>query len=277
MRSPISIFRSCLTESGELFRLGDGLRSRLRMAWDVWLLRLRFIVPESNTARDVCCQGNARLRYRLNRGDLQGLREVWCNKVYRLPFDGHTGTLVDLGANIGLTSVWLQRAYRFDRIIAVEPDPANAALVRENFALNDIRAEVIEAAVGPADGTACFSRNASSNLGHVVNGWQASAHDGVQVPMVSMDTILGKLPEAAEIDVLKLDIEGGEAALLLEGSRAWLARVSTIIAELHPEVVDCDELVRYLESQGFDHIPPNSVFPENMTAFVRRGAAVKSA
>lgn len=255
-----------------MFRLGVGLRSRLRLALDVWLLRFQLLVfgRVSHSPREVACRSNTRLRYRLNRGDLQGIREVWCCEVYRLPFDGPTDVLVDLGANIGLATLWLNRTHQFKRIVAVEPEPANAALVRQNLTINHVPAEVIEAAIGPRDGKASFIRHDSSNLGHVADGATAVANNTMEVPMVSMNRVLEVLASDAVIDVLKLDIEGGEGALLLEGSREWLRRVRAIVAELHPDKVDCDALINYLDTQGFDHIAANSVFPENMTAFVRR-------
>jgi FkbM family methyltransferase len=255
-----------------MFRVGAGLTSRARLIADVWLTRL-FLLSRKftwNKVRNVFCHENTSIRYRLNRGDLQGIREVWCEHAYRLPFEFRPGVLVDLGANIGLTSLWLNSVYHFKRIIAVEPDSANAALIRENFALNSIAAEVIEAAVGPRDGKANFVRHPSSNQGQVARTAVAGASDVIEVSMVSMDSILAKLPEGAGIDVLKVDIEGGEAALFLEGPREWLKSVKTIIAEFHPGLVDCDAIVRAIELQGFDYIAPSSIFPGNMTAFVRR-------
>jgi tRNA1(Val) A37 N6-methylase TrmN6 len=66
--------------------------------------------------------------YRLNKGDLHSIREVWFEEAYRLPFEDPSGTLLDLGANIGLTGVWLAKRYAIERVIAVEPDCDNAML-----------------------------------------------------------------------------------------------------------------------------------------------------
>ena len=197
-----------------MFRLGWDIRSRGRLVTDVWLSRLLLLFPAIawNTERYVHVPRKTLVCYRLNRGDLQGIREVWCEDAYRLPFEVRPGVLIDLGANIGLTSLWLHSVYHFERIIAVEPDLANVALVRENFALNDIKAEAIEAAVGPRDGKANFHRHPSSNQGHVVEASVPGSSDSVEVSVVSMDTILAKLPREASIDLLKVDIEGGEAA-----------------------------------------------------------------
>ncbi len=70
--------------------------------------------------------------YRLNRGDIQSLREI-CSKERTVCHSPSRTARLHLGANIGFTSVWLTKQYGFTRVIAVEPDKSNAALVRKNF------------------------------------------------------------------------------------------------------------------------------------------------
>jgi len=83
-----------------------------------------------------------------------------------------------------------------------------------------------------------------------------------------METLLGRLPSGAEVDVVKMDIEGGEGPLLKE-NLAWLRRVRSLIAEFHPEVIDYPAVIRSIESQGFRYIPAHSAGPDSMDAFVR--------
>jgi FkbM family methyltransferase len=166
----------------------------------------------------------------------------------------------------------MHKQFGCQRIIAVEPDAENAELARENFALNRIPAQLIQAAVGPKNALVRFARNRSSNLGKIVDASHATVANGqvVDVPMVTMDCVLKDLANDEYVDVLKVDIEGAEKELFTEGSRAWLRRVRGIVAEFHPTSVNYDSLVRALYQLGFDHIAPHSVFPGNMTAFVRR-------
>jgi FkbM family methyltransferase len=239
-------------------------RSFARFASDVFLSRLVHHLPPSrrNHARTIRVRGGIELHYRLNRGDLQSIREVWIDECYRLPFDLVPERLVDLGANIGLTSLWFAHRYGCNSIIAVEPSPENAELVRLNLHGNNIRAEVVEAAVGAKDGVAYFEAAIDSNMGRV-------ATSGRQVPMVSMDTVLEKLPVGVQVDILKMDIEGGEGPLL-QGDLAWLARVRSLIAEFHPEVIDYPAAIRSIEGQGFRYIPAHSAPDfDSMDAFVR--------
>ncbi len=260
-----------LRESRAMNRLGRNFGARARLTSDVWLSRFAFARRLSkNLPRRVDCIEDTSITYRLNRGDLQSIREVMCDKAYRLPFETHPRTLIDLGANIGLTSVWLHRQYRFETIIAVEPDPANAEVARENFRANGVPVDLIVAAVGPRDGTASFLFDVHrSNIGRVVDASKTPQGGKIDVRMLSMESVLARLPEGVRVDLLKIDIEGGEAPLL-RGERTWLKQVDAIIAELHPELVDCAELVRIMEDDGFSFIPSSSVFPGNMTAFVRR-------
>jgi FkbM family methyltransferase len=229
------------------------------------LLRLRLLrllgATPSGRERRIRLRDGTRLTYRLNYGDVQSIREVWLEEGYRLPFPPLAGVLVDLGANIGLTSVWLAKRYRYETIIAVEPSPANARLVRINFADNGIAAEVVEAAVGPADGTAFFDDDEASNLGRV------SAR-GRPVRMLSMESVLRMLPAGTPIDLVKMDIEGGEEALL-RGTLDWLGRVRSLIAEFHPAVIDYPRAVQVLQQAGFRYIAAGSAHKGSMDSFVR--------
>jgi hypothetical protein len=108
-----------------------------------------------------------------------------------------------------------------------------------------------------------FAADAASNLGRV-------AEDGQPVRQVSMETVLELIPEGHRVHLLKLDIEGGEQALLTGGDLAWLERVDAIIAEFHPEVVDYPGLVHVLVGLGFDYVPAGSAWAGSVDAFIRR-------
>jgi FkbM family methyltransferase len=239
-------------------------RSFVRFASDLFLSRLarRVPLPGSNRIRTIRLRAGFDLHYRLNSGDLQSIREVWIDECYRLPFDLAPERLVDLGANIGAASLWFHHRYGCKAIVAVEPSPENAHIVRLNLHGNNVQADVVEAAVGPEDGVAHFEDAADSNMGRV-------GASGREVRMVSMRTVLGKLPPGAEVDVVKMDIEGGEGPLL-QGDLAWLGRVKSVIAEFHPGVIDYPAAIRQIEGQGFRYIPAHSAADfDSADAFIR--------
>src|SRR5205807_5946082 len=110
---------------GARVKLAAESRSRIRLSMDFALSRVISLVPRGrrNRLREVRLRGDIKIRYRLNKGDLHSIREIWFEEAYRLPFGDPSGVLLDLGANIGMTSVWLSKRFSFTEVIAVEPDP----------------------------------------------------------------------------------------------------------------------------------------------------------
>jgi FkbM family methyltransferase len=237
-------------------------RSRLQLMGDYILSHVLFALPRSivNRERQITTKSGIKISYRLNRGDLQGIREVWCDEVYRLPFAAPAGAFLDLGANIGLTTVWMATHNQFSRIIAIEPDCENATLATKNIQQNGIPGEVLQAAVGPSDGTVCFQKAAWSNLGHV-------GEEGTPVRAVCVSSLLNELGLDG-FGLVKVDIEGGEQALFL-GPSEWLRHTGAMVVEFHPNMVDYPLLTKTVASQGFEYIPAS---PRNMDCFLRIAA-----
>jgi FkbM family methyltransferase len=246
--------RSVAAIPGEVlvaWRLAHGPRSFARLAVDVFLYRLlRLGTRFGGRRRRVQLRDGAVLHYRLDRGDIRTIREVWSDEVYLLPPPAGPRTLVDLGANIGLASVWLARRYGCDHVLAVEPWPANAQVARLNLEANGLPAELVEAAVGPATGP-----------GHLDHAAAAAERDsalarlgdsGLPVQVLSIRDILERLPGGRTPDLVKIDVEGAEDHLLT-GDLTWLADVKVVVAELHCHMVDCEALIANLRSAG---LPP---------------------
>jgi FkbM family methyltransferase len=217
-----------------------------RLAADILVVKAERLVafPRATAPRTITMRNGTRLTYRRNRGDLQAIREIWLDEVYRPPPETQgLSQVVDLGANIGFTSLYLARHLPAASLVAVEPDPDNARLLRHNLMQNGINGMVIEAAVGPSDGTTTFLRDRASNLGRV------SPDGELKVAMVSVATVLRELGPSTGRHLLKLDIEGGEEQLFT-GDLGWLAEVDCLLAELHPEAADVDRITASLEIAG---------------------------
>jgi FkbM family methyltransferase len=221
-----------------------------------------FALPRAmvNKVHRITTRSGVTISYRLNRGDLQGIREVWFDEVYRLPFPTPSGAFLDFGANIGLTTLWVATHCQFSRIIAIEPDHDNVAILAQNLKQNGICAEIIEAAVGPADGTVNFEKSSWSNLGHV-------GIDGTPIHMLCVGSLL-KERGLDDVGLVKVDIEGGEQALFL-GPCDWMSHVKAMIVEFHPSIVDYPLLTRTVASKGFDYLEAS---PKNMDCFLRTPA-----
>lgn len=159
--------------------------------------------------------------------------EIFLEQVYRcvLQHVPACKTIVDLGANIGLATLYFAKAYPDARIVSVEADAANFALLRRNVRklIRRRRCQPIHAAAWNQDG--------SASLGNVRPGgydlYQVAEDrgGGQKVEALSMQTILQR-SGFAEVDLLKVDIEGAEVQLF-QGDLSWLERVNAIAIEFH--------------------------------------------
>jgi predicted O-methyltransferase YrrM len=82
--------------------------------------------------------------------ELQGLLQALASSQPRI--------VIDLGANVGYASLLFLNAFPEAFVLAVEPDPDNAAICRRNLAPYGERAKVIQGAVWPARGKLTLSR-----------------------------------------------------------------------------------------------------------------------
>jgi FkbM family methyltransferase len=132
------------------------------------------------------------------------------------------GTFIDVGANIGTTCL-PALTLGFERAIAIEPDIANARLLRANAELNGLadRLTVIEAAASDACGTLRLRRHPTNSGAHRI------ASDGVPVRAVTLDDILvGEW----NIGMLWIDVQGHEQEVLA-GARE-IARCTPTVVEV---------------------------------------------
>ena len=219
------------------------LAYRVMAVWP-WLAKTYGSPYSSRTFRLVTRQG-AVVHYRAHRGDVQGIREIFIDEIYRLPLGLAPLSLVDLGANIGLASVWLGTTYPLARIIAVEPIAENVSLLRRNAEANGLSLEIFATAVGPESGRVHFADSPTTNMGRVTD------QGGTVVAVTALSDVLARvtLPQA----LLKMDIEGMEGPLLTQLDPSWVRTFAVIVMEMHPEYVNVGELVEAITRQGFDY------------------------
>jgi FkbM family methyltransferase len=141
--------------------------------------------------------------------------------------NGHP-RILDCGANIGVASLYFKRLYPAARITAFEADPALCAMLRRNLEANGAPdVEIVEAAVWSADGSVTFrAEGTDSGAVDAVSGPMPG--DAITVPSVS----LRRWIEQEVVDLIKIDIEGAELAVL-QDIEDLLPRVKAMIVEVH--------------------------------------------
>ena len=139
---------------------------------------------------------------------------------------------LDVGANVGVMTLLAASCVGpGGRVIAVEPNPDNVQLLYRGILLNRLtNVEVLPLAA--ADCRAMFSLSGRSNT--VIDAG-APEMAGRLVQSVVLDEILHDLPR---LDVVKMDIEGGEPAALRGLLRLVTTHRPTLVVEFNPSCLD---------------------------------------
>jgi FkbM family methyltransferase len=180
--------------------------------------------------------------------DLGGLTEIYVLGLYTLDADALRGVAedrplqaVDLGANIGLFGLRLLAARPDARIVAVEADPANAGVLRRTIAANGAADawSVLEVVAATQEGTVNFAG------GRYLES-RVAAH-GEPRPAIDV------LPLLRDADVVKIDIEGAEGAILADPRLADV-RAPLLFVEYHPPHTRA-QVLAWLQAAGYEAAP----------------------
>lgn len=198
-----------------------------------------FLARERAGAADVAGyelrESGLRVLLRHGSSDIGVLEEIFIRRLYDPPAPvaaalergGSPLSVLDLGANIGLFGAHLLGLFDSVRITALEPDRYNLALLERCIAANGRAAQwrALRACAATEDGTVLFheGRFAMSQVARPGEGGGAS-----EVP------VLDVLPLLECCDLLKMDMEGGEWAVLAD-PRFATARLRAVALEYHPQ------------------------------------------
>jgi FkbM family methyltransferase len=220
-----------LTRVRPLLRLSFALRASLVRE------RLRFARNELRR-RPVTCVYRLRgsgvaVVLRHHTGDIMVLDEIFSQREYEPPPRAALALaalpsaprVLDLGANIGLFGAWVLGRFPGAAIDAVEADPENAAVHRRTIAANGLegRWRLVEAFAATAPGVRRFA-----------GGEHATSHEAVANERWIDVRAVDVLPELAEADFVKIDIEGAEWDLLAD-PRFGRLRPRVVVLEYHED------------------------------------------
>jgi len=137
-------------------------------------------------------------------------------------------TILDLGANIGLTSLYYSRLYPEAKIIGVELDLENFRKAALNLA-DRSNVKLIHAAISSFNGTGYRLNPGLGNNAYRLS--LESDEENHEVKTISVPSIMEEF-SVAEILLAKIDIEGSEAQLF-ESNTEWVSKTKLIVMETH--------------------------------------------
>src|SRR6516165_2155300 len=193
------------------------------------------------------------LDYELQYADLLSFCSQWHDMFVQGALEFRASSeaprILDCGANVGLASLFFKRRYPAARITAYEADPVLVAIARKNLQTNHAPdVEIVNGALWTSTGRVTFRADGTDSgmiegLAGVVDG------PAVDVPSLRLRDILA----GEHIDLLKLDIEGAEDAVL-DDCEPVLGQVDAIVMDLHefdPSARQAPRVLARLKRAGF--------------------------
>jgi len=183
------------------------------------------VAPERDAEREIVDYSTPRV-HRYQQLDLDllvpSMQESIDVKAVYCPYtEPRAGELVfDLGANIGVVSIWLSRLVgSAGSVVSFEPDPRNFECLEHNIAASQAtNIKPIAAALSATSGTASFFSEGSIGSGfrdlRAESMLPTTAGQQIEVPTLSVSDAFAKHGVPAWI---KIDIEGAELEVLESG------------------------------------------------------------
>lgn len=171
---------------------------------------------------------------RIPSSDLPTFEQVFYTDEYHFTCTSPPKTIIDAGANIGLTSILLANKYPDSRIFAIEPEIRNFAMLELNVRQYPNIIPINRAVWHQKD------KLTIADPGRGTWGFTTIRHNSISNSMEDKSNLIETLTidelvqdyNLKEIDLLKIDIEGAELELFKHQGN-WLSITNSIIIELH--------------------------------------------
>ncbi len=183
--------------------------------------------------------------------DALALKENFFNNDYRFASSSKPITVIDIGANIGDSSIYFASRSPKAKIVAIEPSKETFKQLQENIMLNNFSKQIMPLNL------AVYKKKTKIKLFNPGPSGQRSLYQkrGTKkfelVSTITMKEIFQKY-KIKRCDFLKLDCEGAEYDILTAIPETLFPQIRQIALECHP-VKDHNpqELQKFLEKQGF--------------------------
>jgi FkbM family methyltransferase len=176
---------------------------------------------------------------------LHGIKEIFIQEIYKqvLPVNAF---ILDCGANIGLSVIYLKKICPSATIIAFEPDTHNFKLLEKNIQSHELRnVELKNLAIWKEDTMISFDSEGS--MASKIN-FNKKENQSEMIQAVRLKNYLNR-----KIDFLKIDIEGAEFEVIKDIEDV-MDNIETVFIEYHGNFEqnnELTELFRILKTKGF--------------------------
>ena len=191
--------------------------------------------------------------------------------------------MIDIGANVGTTSIPRALLGDFTCVYAIEPDPANYACLVWNIVTNGVRGLVLpdRVAIGDTNGEMTLRSMRSGTHHLVTRASDIAERERVTVPCLTLDAWVDRMGiDLADVAFVKSDTQGWDARVIAGASRvlmqkhiAWQIEVSPAMLERSGHAME--EIYTLLERHFTHFIDLRSVSGAHVrpTSELREGLA----
>jgi FkbM family methyltransferase len=171
-----------------------------------------------------------------NKQEFHSLKhEIFTNNSYYFESNNPNPFILDIGAYIGLSIVYFKQLYPNSKIVTFEPNPQSFKVLQENIFNNEFKnIELHNTAIYKKEGCKeMYIDNTGMDRYSVTsfskNAWNNEVKSNkIKVKCEKLDKYLDR-----HVDLLKLDVEGSEQAILKDISNQF-NKIENIIFEYHP-------------------------------------------
>ncbi|WP_157666016.1 FkbM family methyltransferase [Methanopyrus sp. KOL6] len=174
-------------------------------------------------------------------GDADAVSDVLYRELYPHEWLEGSREVVDVGAHVGAFTV-LAAAHGASEILAIEPHPDNAELLRRNVEENDLNVEVVEAAAYDREDVVKMYLSPST-VAYSVE--LVRSRETIDVETVVIDD-LGVSP-----DLIKIDAEGAEEHVLRGSERTLEEYAPVLLISAYHYPGQEEDVRRWLEDRNY--------------------------
>lgn len=183
--------------------------------------------------------------------DLLIVNEIYQKNEYPMAEYKNLKTIVDIGANIGVFSIFAAQNFPQASIFSYEPAPGTFSALNENIKLNQIKnIKTFQQAVAGTPGTLEIFESEASGLSSLYVERKGGRR--VQVPTVTLQQIF-EANNIDTVDFMKMDCEGAEYEIFFKTNPELLNKIKTLVMEYHDGITPHhhSELQKFFNDKGF--------------------------
>lgn len=199
--------------------------------------------------------GHARYKdipFFFRRRDISAIREILQQGEYCFlaPLISNTEkpVILDIGAHIGLFSIWALSINPEAIIHCIEASPDTFGILSKNIregTKKEFSWSAEHCAAWNVAGEISFMDSAESTMSHRI-----TADGNTKISTITFLELMQKASKAAPITLIKIDIEGAEENFLCKGNASF-ENIRNVAIEIHPALCNTDNVVNLLR-QSFN-------------------------